>query len=249
MYYFFYWFINIWYFRWDTILDGIQYKYFPVGKRFTIVATTFGIANSLAYTVSSFGLIPLTKYFGYNAILILLTPAVIGYCWAIFYFRKLEIKRGLYHNYPDEDFGDTGTYAKEQEYNYELGDEYEPFGTDCKYSQVLIQKIENLNHKGNNKVDINLVKKAIIFAKKWHGDQMRKTGEDPFYSHPLAVAGMIADYYFKTNIIVAAILHDVVEDTECSVETIKDAFNERISEMVDKLTSAPNSLKYGVSYI
>ncbi|MFQ3307727.1 MAG: (p)ppGpp synthase/HD superfamily hydrolase [Candidatus Midichloriaceae bacterium] len=36
--------------------------------------------------------------------------------------------------------------------------------------------------------------------------------------------------------IVAAILHDVVEDTECSVETIKDAFNERISEMVDKLT-------------
>jgi (p)ppGpp synthase/HD superfamily hydrolase len=65
---------------------------------------------------------------------------------------------------------------------------------------------------------------------------MRKTGDHPFYFHPLAVAGMVAEHYPKTDTIIAAILHDVVEDSECTVEIVEKEFNQRIAEMVDRLT-------------
>jgi GTP pyrophosphokinase len=83
---------------------------------------------------------------------------------------------------------------------------------------------------------MKLIEKAITFAKKWHGTQMRKTGEHPFYFHPLVVAEMVAEHYPKSDIIIAAILHDVVEDSECTVETVEKEFNQRIAEMVDRLT-------------
>ena len=65
---------------------------------------------------------------------------------------------------------------------------------------------------------------------------MRKTEDEPFYSHPLAVAGEVARHYFKTDVIVAAILHDILEDTSCSIEVIKKEFNWRIAEIVERLT-------------
>ena len=86
------------------------------------------------------------------------------------------------------------------------------------------------------KLNMKLIEKAITFAKKWHGTQMRKTGDHPFYFHPLAVAGMVAEHYPKSDIIIAAILHDVVEDSKCTVETVEKEFNQRIAEMVDRLT-------------
>ena len=89
----------------------------------------------------------------------------------------------------------------------------------------------------NRKLNMKLIEKAIIFAKKWHGTQMRKTGDRPFYSHPLKVAEMVAEHYCKTDVIVASILHDVVEDSECTVDIIEKEFNARIAEMVDMLTN------------
>ena len=83
---------------------------------------------------------------------------------------------------------------------------------------------------------MKLIEKTITFAKKWYGTQMRKTGDHPFYFHPLAVAGMVAEHYPKSDIIIAAILHDVVEDSECTVEIVEKEFNQRIAEMVDRLT-------------
>ncbi len=47
---------------------------------------------------------------------------------------------------------------------------------------------------------------------------------EPYYSHPLEVAYMISDYNLKTDVIVASILHDTVEDTEVSVEMIQGTF-------------------------
>ena len=52
----------------------------------------------------------------------------------------------------------------------------------CKYSIRLIAKLKSLDTK--NVLDFNLINKAIYYAKKYHGSQLRKSGE-PFYSHPL----------------------------------------------------------------
>ena len=147
----------------------------------------------------------------------------------------LERKRGAYLNYPKE-IDPAFESDQETEYNYVLGKEYENFAIDCKYSENFIRRISGFNQISDNKVNIRLIQKAVIFAKKWHGNDMRKNGIDPFYSHPLSVAEIVAEYYFKTDVIIAAILHDVVEDTTCTVEILKEHFNERIAEIVDRLT-------------
>ena len=96
--------------------------------------------------------------------------------------------------------------------------------------------MENISKQEDKKLNMKLIEKAVIFAKKWHGTKMRKTGDHPSYFHPLAVAGMVAEYYCKTDVIVAAILHDVVEDSGCDIELIKNEFNTRIAQIVDRLT-------------
>jgi len=83
---------------------------------------------------------------------------------------------------------------------------------------------------------MKLIEKAIIFAKKWHAGQMRKTGDHPFYWHPLKVAEMVAEKYTKTDVVIGAILHDTVEDSKCTVELIEEKFNARIAQLVDRLT-------------
>lgn len=103
----------------------------------------------------------------------------------------------------------------------------------CKYSIRLIAKLKSLDTK--NVLDFNLINKAIYWAKKYHGNQKRKSGE-PYYTHPLEVAYMISDHKLKTDVIVASILHDIVEDTEVTVEMIEGTFGQRIAEMVDMLT-------------
>ena len=217
-------------------LDAIQYKYFSISNRFTSAATIFGIANPTAYITASFGLIPLVHYFGYYGILVLLIPAVIGYCWSLFYFRKLEIQNGCYYEYPDERPPKPDTAAKEEDFSYDLPDEYVTFKDECGYSTALLQKIKELNEDEKRKVNIRLIEKAIVFCKKWHDGQMRKSGDEPYYSHPLAVAGALAKYYFKTDVIVAAILHDILEDTPCTSKLIEKEFNHRIAEIVERLS-------------
>ena len=105
----------------------------------------------------------------------------------------------------------------------------------CDYSIKLLNKIISLNNKNSNKVDVEEIKKAIYYAKKYHADQKRETGE-PYYSHPLSVAEMVADFCFEVNAIVAAILHDVVEDTSLKIENISNIFNHRVAEIIKRLT-------------
>ncbi len=91
------------------------------------------------------------------------------------------------------------------------------YSTSCKYSIRLTEKLKSLDNQ--NVLDFELINKAIYWARKYHGDQKRKSGE-PFYSHPLEVAYMISDYNLKTDVIVTSILHDIVEDTEVTVGMI-----------------------------
>ena len=121
------------------------------------------------------------------------------------------------------------------------------YSTSCKYSLRLTEKLKSLDIQ--NVLDFELINKAIYFARKYHGDQKRKSGE-LYYTHPLEVAYMISDYNLKTDVIVASILHDTVEDTEVSVEMIQGTFGERIAEMVDRLTrDRPDGTKLSVEDI
>ena len=132
----------------------------------------------------------------------------------------------------------TDTAINEGNYDYEdLGDEYEPFSHRCMYSTKLMNKLDEFSKEKNVKLNMKLIEKAVTFAKKWHDKQMRKTGDHPFYFHPLKVAEMVAERYCKTDVIVAAILHDTVEDSECTVGLIEEKFNVRIAQIVDRLTN------------
>jgi (p)ppGpp synthase/HD superfamily hydrolase len=117
----------------------------------------------------------------------------------------------------------------------------------CQYSIRLIEKLKSLDTK--NVLDFELIDKAIYWARKYHGSQKRKSGE-PYYTHPLEVAYMISDYKLKTDVIVASILHDIIEDTEVTAGMIIDNFGWRITEMVDRLTrDRPDGTKLSVEKI
>ena len=103
----------------------------------------------------------------------------------------------------------------------------------CKYSIRLIEKLKSLDTQ--NVLDFELINKAVYWARKYHGDQKRKSGE-PYYSHPLEVAYMVSEYKLNTDVIVASILHDIIEDTEVNAKMIHNAFGQRIAEMVYRLT-------------
>lgn len=105
----------------------------------------------------------------------------------------------------------------------------------CCYSDRLLSKLLTLNEQAEHKVDIDEVKKAIYYAKKYHGDQKRQSGE-PYYSHPLEVAYMVSDHLFRTDVLVTAILHDTIEDTELTKEMIADIFGESVADKVNDLT-------------
>ncbi len=105
----------------------------------------------------------------------------------------------------------------------------------CYYSNRLIDKLLKLNNEVNKPVDINEIKKAIYYAKKYHSMQIRQSGE-PYYSHPLEVAYMMSDYLFRTDILVSSILHDTIEDTELTQEIIAKIFGDKIADQVADLT-------------
>ena len=116
------------------------------------------------------------------------------------------------------------------------------YDNNCMYSNRLMNKLNVLNQKVHSKVDLVEIDKAIYYARKYHGTQMRQSGE-PFYSHPLEVAYMISDYLFRTDIIVTSILHDCIEDTLLTKEMIVKEFGYKIANQVEDLTRVKNDKK------
>lgn len=79
------------------------------------------------------------------------------------------------------------------------------------------------------------IEKAYLFAKRAHGTQTRYTGE-PYITHPLAVAHVLAQMRMDPPTIMAAILHDVVEDTPVLQAEIEEKFGKEVSDLVDGVT-------------
>ncbi|WP_106874020.1 RelA/SpoT family protein [Candidatus Phycorickettsia trachydisci] len=84
-------------------------------------------------------------------------------------------------------------------------------------------------------IDKSLVAKALDFAVKYHGNQKRDSGE-PYYTHPIAVAKIVANLKFDASTIITAILHDTIEDTELTLEEINKNFGPEIASLVDGVT-------------
>ena len=94
-----------------------------------------------------------------------------------------------------------------------------------------------------SEADIELLKRAVEFARKAHEGQLRESKE-PYYIHPKAVAIMLNDMGMDLNVIIAGLLHDTVEDNDyVTIRNIKAEFGDDIAEMVDgvpKLTKSGN---------
>ena len=83
--------------------------------------------------------------------------------------------------------------------------------------------------------DIERIEKAYQFSGKAHEGQYRDSGE-PYISHPLAVAGILADWHLDPQALMAALLHDVMEDTNVSKAEISRHFGKPVAELVDGLS-------------
>ncbi len=86
-----------------------------------------------------------------------------------------------------------------------------------------------------SRINSKNIQKAIDFAIKAHAGQKRKSGED-YVIHPILVAVISSFFSEDENVIIASLLHDVVEDTEYSLEDIKKEFNEEVANLVEGLT-------------
>jgi guanosine-3',5'-bis(diphosphate) 3'-pyrophosphohydrolase len=84
-------------------------------------------------------------------------------------------------------------------------------------------------------IDRSRVEEAFVFACEHHADQRRKSGEH-FIVHPTAVAKICAGMRLDTETLVAALLHDTVEDTSASLEEVKELFGEEVMTLVDGVT-------------
>ncbi len=83
--------------------------------------------------------------------------------------------------------------------------------------------------------DEDAINRAYVFAMKAHGAQVRASG-DPYFSHPIEVAGILTQYKVDTATIVTALLHDTIEDTEATYADIERMFGEETARLVDGVT-------------
>ncbi|MES0340828.1 MAG: bifunctional (p)ppGpp synthetase/guanosine-3',5'-bis(diphosphate) 3'-pyrophosphohydrolase [Candidatus Humimicrobiaceae bacterium] len=111
-----------------------------------------------------------------------------------------------------------------------LKDKVESKDSDKIYKE-LIGKIKTYNPN----LDKKLLDRAYKTAKKYHGNQFRKSGE-PFIIHPLSVGMILADIQLDQTSIAAAILHDVVEDTEYNLEKVMSEFGNSIARIINGVT-------------
>ena len=95
------------------------------------------------------------------------------------------------------------------------------------------------------KADVSIIERAYVTAERAHRGQKRRSGE-PYITHPVAVAQILADLGIGPKTLAAALLHDTVEDTEYSLDLLRRDFGDEIAMLVDGVTKL-DKLKYGDS--
>ena len=112
--------------------------------------------------------------------------------------------------------------AKQHDFSFEVKEEYDR----------LIKKVQSYN---KDPKALEWINKAYNLAAQAHGKQVRKSGE-PYIIHPLSVAYILAELQMDLPGVIAALLHDVVEDTEYTREDIAKMFGEEVAFLVDGVT-------------
>jgi len=97
--------------------------------------------------------------------------------------------------------------------------------------ESIIERVQSYNPDA----DTDLIRRAYEFAAEAHQDQKRLTG-DPYITHPLAAADILADLEMDAPSIAAGLLHDVIEDQEISIDVLKSKFGEEVAMLVDGVT-------------
>lgn len=105
------------------------------------------------------------------------------------------------------------------------------FGT----PEELFEKLSKAVLAYHPSANMDLIKEAYEYARAAHGDQLRKSKE-PYIVHPLSVAIILAELELDKESIIAGLLHDVVEDTEISLDVITEKFGAEIASLVDGVT-------------
>jgi GTP pyrophosphokinase len=100
---------------------------------------------------------------------------------------------------------------------------------------MTIEQIINKFSENNQNVNVDILRKAYEFAFNAHGKQKRETGE-PFIEHSLHTAFVLAQIKSDISTVAAGLLHDILEDTECTTGDITKNFNSEISELVEGVT-------------
>ncbi|WP_448613032.1 RelA/SpoT family protein [Modestobacter sp. URMC 112] len=107
----------------------------------------------------------------------------------------------------------------------------------------VLEPLAALHRQSHPKADLVLLQRAYDVAEAAHADQKRKSG-DPYITHPLAVATVLAGLGMDTTTLVAALLHDTVEDTGATLESITADFGSEVAYLVDGVTKI-DKVKYG----
>jgi GTP pyrophosphokinase len=95
----------------------------------------------------------------------------------------------------------------------------------------LVEKV----HSYDPEADEDMLNRAYVYGLKKHGTQLRASG-DPYFSHPVEVAGILAEMKLDTSSIVTGLLHDTLEDTDATRDEISGIFGEEIARLVDGVT-------------
>ena len=95
----------------------------------------------------------------------------------------------------------------------------------------LVEKVRDYDSSS----DEDALNRAYVFSMMAHGHQTRESG-DPYFSHPVEVAGILADMRLDTASIITGLLHDTVEDTDATLEGIEDQFGPEVGRLVDGVT-------------
>ena len=98
----------------------------------------------------------------------------------------------------------------------------------------MLQTLENIK-KIYDGADGEMLLKAYAYAEKAHENQKRASGE-PYFIHPCAVANILMEMGLDASVIAAALLHDVIEDTEATAEDIKREFGDEVLDLVSGVT-------------
>ncbi|WP_460825652.1 RelA/SpoT family protein [Nostocoides australiense] len=110
-------------------------------------------------------------------------------------------------------------------------------------SNPTLEPLMTLVRANHTRADTAIIERAYEVAEEAHRDQKRKSGE-PYITHPLAVASILATLGMPTDTVAAALLHDVVEDTDVPLEEIEREFGREIARMVDGVTKL-DKVKFG----